>query len=277
MSPDEYCQDKAQRSGSSFYYGFAFLPPVRRRAITAVYALCREVDDVVDECSDPALARIKLDWWRDEIASAYAGVPQHPVARALAGTVRTFDLPQEELAEILDGMRMDLERSRYPDFDTLLTYCHRVAGLVGRLSARIFGSRDPATLEYAHELGIAFQLTNIVRDVGEDARRGRIYLPEDELRRFGVAQEDILAARHSEAFVRLMEFQIERARRRYASALAVLPRAERRAQRPGLVMAAIYRTLLEEIRRDGCRVLDRRIALPPARKLWIAGRAWLAG
>ncbi|GAB4182247.1 MAG: presqualene diphosphate synthase HpnD [Rhodocyclaceae bacterium] len=277
MSPDEYCQHKAASSGSSFYYGFLFLPAQRRRAITALYALCREIDDVVDECADPALARIKLEWWRGEIASIEGGVPQHPVTRALAAAAGGFDLPQAQLGELVDGMHMDLERNRYEDFDSLLVYCHRVAGVVGQLSARIFGFRDPATLDYAHELGIAFQLTNIVRDVGEDARRGRIYLPADEQARFGVSPEDILSGRHSPAFRALMEFEIERAERYYASALAALPSAERRAQRPGLVMTAIYRTLLAEIRRDGCRVLDRKIELPPLRKLWIAWRTWLAG
>lgn len=276
MTPAQYCQHKAAASGSSFYYGFRFLPRERRRAITALYALCREVDDVVDECSDPDIARVKLEWWRAEIAAIYDGTPSHPVARALVPAVARFALPQAQFAEIVEGMRMDLDRSRYAHFAELLPYCHCVAGVVGQLSARIFGFRDPATLDYAHELGIALQLTNIVRDVGEDARRGRIYLPADEQRRFGVEPADILRSRHGVAFRALMEFQIERARGFYARAIETLPAVDRRAQRPGLVMAAIYRTLLEEIRRDGCRVLDRRILLPPARKLWIAWRTWFA-
>jgi phytoene synthase len=277
MTPEEYCQQKAAASGSSFYYSFLFLPPERRRAITALYAFCREVDDVVDECSDAQLAHAKLAWWRSELAQAYEGRPSHPVALALADAVSRFNLPQELLAEIIDGMEMDLTQTRYPDFKALHLYCYRVASVVGLLAAEIFGYEDRRTLKYAHDLGLAFQLTNIIRDVGEDARRGRIYLPSEELAQFGVGAEDILHARHSEAFHRLMLFQIERAERYYDQALAQLPKQDRKAQRPGLVMAAIYRTLLDEIRRDGCRALERRIALTPLRKLWIAWRTWVRG
>ncbi len=274
MTPDEYCQRKAAQSGSSFYYSFLFLPPERRRAITALYAFCREVDDVVDECADAQLARVKLAWWRAELAGTYEGKPSHPVTQSLAEAARAFNLPQELLAEIIDGMEMDLLHNRYADFKALHLYCYRVASVVGLLAAEIFGYEDRHTLKYAHDLGLAFQLTNIIRDVGEDARRGRIYLPADELDRFGVSAEDILHARTSDAFHRLMEFQIERAEAYYEQAFAQLPAQDRRAQRPGLVMAAIYRTLLREIRRDGCRVLDRHMALTPIRKLWIAWRTW---
>ena len=277
MTPDEYCQKKAADSGSSFYYSFLFLPPERRRAITALYAFCREVDDVVDECRDPHLAHTKLNWWRAELAATYAGRPSHPVTQSLAQAAQTYHLPQELLAEIIDGMEMDLSQVRYPDFRSLHLYCYRVASVVGLLAAEIFGYTDRRTLKYAHDLGLAFQLTNIVRDVGEDARRGRIYLPADELARFGVPAEDILHGRYSDAFRHLMEFQIARAERQYEQALAQLPAQDRSAQRPGLVMAAIYRTLLREIRRDGCRVLDRRMALTPVRKLWIAWRTWRRG
>jgi phytoene synthase len=277
MDPHEYCQSKAAQSGSSFYYSFLFLPPERRRAITALYAFCREVDDVVDECADAAVARAKLAWWRQEVGAAYRGGAQHPVARALAEVAPRYNLPEARLSEIIDGMQMDLERNRYPDFDTLKVYCHRVAGVVGLLSAEIFGYSDPRTLEYAANLGIAFQLTNIIRDVGEDARRDRIYLPRDELARHGVAEADILQARETEPFRQLMAFQIERALGYYAGAFALLPEADRRPQRAGIIMAAIYRTLLEEIRRDGCRVLTHRTSLTPVRKLWIAWRTWVRG
>ena len=277
MTPDEYCQQRAASSGSSFYYSFLFLEPPRRRAITALYAFCREVDDVVDECPDPQLARVKLAWWRNEVAALYQGQPTHPVTQALRITLQTFPLPQEQLLEIIDGMQMDLDQVRYPDFKALHLYCYRVASVVGLLAAEIFGYRDRRTLKYAHDLGLAFQLTNIIRDVGEDARRGRVYLPQDELRRFEVSLDDILAARYSDNFRRLMEFQIERAEYTYAQALAQLPQGDRKAQRAGLMMAAIYRSLLSEIKRDGCRVLDRRIALTPLRKLWLAWRAWLGG
>jgi phytoene synthase len=277
MDPHQYCQQKAAASGSSFYYSFLFLPEEQRRAITALYAFCREVDDVVDECSDAAVARMKLAWWRQEVAAAFHGSPQHPVARALAEVSGRFDLPEARLNDIIDGMQMDLDRNRYPSFDELQPYCHRVAGVVGLLSAGIFGYRDTATLDYAATLGTAFQLTNIIRDVGEDARRNRIYLPLDELARHGVSESDILQARETGGFRALMEFQIERALGYYRDAFARLPAADRRSQRAGIVMAAIYRTLLEEIRRDGCRVLTRRVSLTPIRKLWIAWRAWMKG
>ncbi len=277
MSPDEYCQQKAAQSGSSFYYSFLFLPPERRRAITALYAFCREVDDIVDECSDTAIARTKLLWWRKEIAAMLAGSPTHPVARALQPHVATYGLDGAHLDAIIDGMEMDLDQTRYLDFIALQRYCWHVAGVVGILSARIFGTTDPATLEYAEKLGLAFQLTNIIRDVGEDARIGRIYLPIDELQRFGVTAADLLHARHGESFVRLMQFQVQRAEAAYDTAFALLPAADRRAQRPGLMMAAIYRALLNEIERDGYQVLDRRISLTPIRKLWLAWRTFIRG
>jgi phytoene synthase len=276
MTPDQYCQQQAAQSGSSFYYSFLFLPAERRRAITALYAFCREVDDVVDECTDPALARAKLDWWRSEIEGLYAGRPQHPVTRALAPHLEPFAIRQSLLNDVLDGMEMDLVAVRYADFTALRQYTYRVAGAVGLLAAGIFGYRNPQTLEYAERLGTAFQLTNIVRDVGEDARKGRIYIPVDELSRFGVAVSDILGLRQTDAFGALMRFQIDRAKDSYAEAIELLPPEDRRTQRPGLMMAAIYRTLLEEIRRDGCRVLSHRTTLTPLRKLWIAWRTWVS-
>jgi phytoene synthase len=277
MTPDEYCQQRAAGSGSSFYYSFLFLPANRRRAITALYAFCREVDDVVDECHDPQLAATKLAWWRQEVSKLYAGQPEHPVTQALRPVLEEFNLPQEQLLEIIDGMEMDLQQTRYLDFKALSLYCYRVASVVGLLAAEIFGYQDRRTQKYAHDLGMAFQITNIIRDVGEDARRGRVYLPIDELQRFDVPVADILNARHSDNFRRLMEFQIERAEHYYAQAMNELPAADRKAQRPGLVMAAIYRTLLAEIKRDGCQVLNQRTSLTPVRKLWIAWRAWIKG
>jgi phytoene synthase len=277
MDPHIYCQEKAAASGSSFYYSFLFLPQERRRAIMALYAFCREVDDVVDECHDLSLAQTKLDWWRRELASVYGGEPTHPVAQALKEVVARYPLPEEQLQEIIDGMQMDLQQTRYLDFAALRLYCYRVASVVGLLAAEIFGYQDRHTLRYAHDLGLAFQLTNIIRDVGEDARRGRIYLPVDELQRFEVPARDLLDARHSDKFRALMEFQAERAERFYDSAMSHLPAGDRKAQRPGLVMAAIYRATLAEIRADGFQVLDRRTSLTPLRKLWIAWSTWLRG
>lgn len=278
MTPDQYCEDKAAASGSSFYYSFRFLSADRRRAITALYAFCREVDDVVDDVLEPTVAQAKLGWWRAEIERMYQGQPEHPVTRALAPHLLVYGLPQNELDAIIDGMEMDLQFARYDRFDDLRQYCHRVAGVVGRLAARIFGFRDAGTLRYAEELGLAFQLTNIIRDVGEDARRGRIYLPVEDLQRFGVPASDILACRDSDAFTRLMLFQLDRAMRHYAHAWDLLPACDRKSQRPGLMMAAIYRATLVEIGRDGAgRVLRQRLSLTPLVKLWLAWKTWTFG
>jgi phytoene synthase len=277
MTPDQYCQQKAAQSGSSFYYSFLFLPPQRRSAITALYAFCREVDDVVDETSDPQVALTTLAWWRKEVSQMLAGTPNHPVTRALAPHLQTFDIRGEHLIAVIDGMEMDLTQTRYLDFVALERYCWHVASVVGIMSANIFGFRDERTLQYAEKLGLAFQLTNIIRDVGEDARRGRIYLPISELQQFGVPAADILNAKHSDRFVQLMRFQLERAQRCYDEAFALLPPQDRRAQRTGLIMAAIYRALLDEIERDGLRVLEHKISLTPLRKLWLAWKTWVRG
>jgi phytoene synthase len=277
MSPDEYCQQKAVQSGSSFYYSFLFLPPERRRAITALYAFCREVDDAVDETSDDSVARTKLAWWRKELATMLAGAPTHPVTRALLPHMETYKLSGEHLAAIIDGMEMDLTQTRYLDYAGLQRYCWHVAGVVGIMSASIFGASRPETLQYAERLGLAFQLTNIIRDVGEDARKGRIYLPVNELQQFGVTAADILNARHSDNFEKLMQFQSARAQKAYDEAFALLAPEDRRTQRPGLIMAAIYRTLLNEIERDNYPVLQQKISLTPIRKLWIAWKTYVRG
>ena len=274
MTPDQYCEDKTKRSGSSFYYSFRFLPKDKRRAITALYAFCREVDDVVDDCSDINVARTTLNWWRGQVAEIYGGKPQHPVAQALVPVVKQFHLAQEHLLEIIDGMEMDLDQQRYADFKSLQLYCYRVASVVGLLAAEIFGYTDRKTLKYAHDLGIAFQLTNIIRDVGEDARRQRIYLPMDELQQFGVTAADILHAHETEHFQKLMAFQVERAQRYYRQALEHLPAVDRKAQRTGLIMAAVYQAVLKEIVASGCHVLKERVSLKPRYKLWLAIKAW---
>jgi len=275
MTPDQYCQDKAAACGSSFYYSFLFLPKEKRRAITALYAFCREVDDVVDECSDEQVARTTLQWWRTQVAEIYLGRPQHPVAQALVPVVVQFNMAQEHLLEIIDGMEMDLDQPRYADFKSLQLYCYRVASVVGLLSVEIFGYSDRQTLKYAHDLGIAFQLTNIIRDVGEDARRNRIYLPMDEMQQFNVTAADILNANETENFQKLMAFQIERAQRFYDQALAQLPATDRKNQRTGLIMAAIYRATLDEVIHSGCHVLKERVSLTPLRKLWLAWTTWI--
>jgi phytoene synthase len=277
MSPDDYCQQKTAQSGSSFYYSFLFLPPERRRAITALYAFCREVDDTVDECTDESIARIKLAWWRTEISKMYAGGHTHPVTQALQPHLQPYDLKEQHFQAIINGMEMDLNQTRYLDYAALNTYCWHVASVVGILSASIFGVTKPQTLQFAEKLGLAFQLTNIIRDVGEDARKGRIYLPINEMQQFNVTAAELLNAKHSDKFEKLMAFQIARAQNVYDEAFALLPKEDRRAQRPGLMMAAIYRTLLAEVEADGYHVLQHRISLTPLRKLWLAWKTYIRG
>jgi phytoene synthase len=270
MTPEQYVQDKTAKSGSSFYYAFLFLPPPRRAAIMAFYAFCREVDDVVDEVQDPGVAATKLAWWRREVAASFAGTPTHPVMKALMPHVQAHGIAAEHLGAVIDGCEMDLSQARYLDFAGLERYCHLVAGVVGEVAANIFGRTDDATIAYAHRLGLAMQLTNIIRDVGDDARRGRIYLPMSELKQFDVKAQEILNRGYSERFTALMRFQAERAHRCYDEALALLPEPDRAAQKPGLMMANIYRTLLREIEADHFQVLHQRTSLTPLRKIWIA-------
>jgi phytoene synthase len=281
MTPQQYVQDKAAGSGSSFYYAFLFLPPPRRAAITAFYAFCREVDDVVDEVSDPGVAATKLHWWRQEVARAYAGQPSHPVTQALLPLAPEFGIKLDHLQAVIDGCQMDLEQTRYLDYAALQRYCHLVAGIVGEVAASIFGRSQDATIRYAHQLGQAMQLTNIIRDVGDDARRGRIYLPLSELQRFDVKAHELLKRDapwgYSDRFTALMRFQAERAHALYDSAFAALPEADRVPQKPGLMMANIYRTLLREIEAQDFKVLHQRTSLTPLRKLWIATRTHLRG
>jgi len=277
MTPQDYVQQKAAASGSSFYYAFLFLPPHRRAAITAFYAFCREVDDVVDEVLDPSVAAQKLHWWQMEVQSSFAGNAQHPVMKALMPLTADFGITAQHLQDVIAGCQMDLNQTRYLDFAGLQRYCHLVAGVVGEVAARIFGQSQEETTHYAHQLGLAFQLTNIIRDVGEDALRGRIYLPVNELQQFEVSAKDILERRDSPAFQALMTFQYERAQGLYEQALAALPQADWRSQKPGLMMASIYRTLLVEIQAAGFPVLRQRVALTPLRKFWLAWKMQALG
>lgn len=277
MTPQQYVQQKAAASGSSFYYAFLFLPPQRRAAITAFYAFCREVDDVVDEVTDPGVASTKLAWWRNEVHQAFAGHPQHPVTQALLPLCAEFNLQEAMLQSVIEGCEMDLSQTRYLDYPNLTRYCHLVAGVVGEVSAHIFGQTDPATTAYAHALGQAFQLTNIIRDVGEDALRGRIYLPVSELQQFDVKAHEVLNRIDSDRFQALMQFQAERAHALYDQALSLLPAQDAQAQKPGLMMASIYRTLLREIERQRFPVLRQRVALTPLRKLWLAWKMQALG
>ena len=276
MTPEQYVQQRAAGSGSSFYYAFLFLPPRRRAAITAFYAFCREVDDVVDEIEDPQLAATKLAWWGQEVGRAFRGEPTHPVMQALMPLAGEFEIGEHHLRAVIEGCEMDLRQSRYLDYPGLARYCHLVAGVVGEVASGIFGRTSPDTVAYAHRLGLAMQLTNIIRDVGDDARRGRIYLPMSELQRFEVKAEELLRRSppwgYGERFDALMRFQAARAHAAFDEAFALLPAADRKAQKPGLMMAHIYRTLLREIEAGGFQVLHQRISLTPLRKLWIAAR-----
>ena len=277
MTPEDYVQQKAAASGSSFYYAFLFLPRERRAAITAYYAFCREIDDVVDEVSDPGVAATKLAWWETEIRRTFDGQPSHPVLKALHRHLPVYGIEPRHLLEVVEGCRMDLQQTRYLDYPALTRYCHLVAGVVGEVAARIFGQTESDTTRYAHRLGLAFQLTNIIRDVGEDALRGRIYLPVSELQQFDVKAHEILQRVPSDRFRDLMAFQARRAHALYDEALGLLPMADRRSQKPGLMMASIYRTLLREIERDGFPVLQQRIALTPLRKFWLAWKVQALG
>lgn len=272
MSPDQYCESKVAESGSNLTAAFKILDPDRRAAINALYAFCREVDDVVDECSEPQLAAIKLSWWKTELDRLFQGQAQHPVTKALAARLQDYGLPQECFHEIIAGVEMDLTQNRYATWTDLDLYCDRVAGAVGLLSARIFGTVSPATLDYAITLGRALQYTNIIRDVGDDARKGRIYLPAEAMQQTGLDAGSILRLEHSPALSQLLRDMADRAHTLYDQAIHTLPAGERRAQRPGLMMAAIYRDLLRLLESESFQIMHQRLSVAPARKLWLAWR-----
>jgi len=270
MTPDQYCQQKTSQSGSSFYYSFLFLPPLKRQAITAVYTFCREADDIVDECVDPSTAETKLNWWREEIANLFANKPSHPVSHALTDSLKTFDLHKEHFDEIIEGMQMDLHITHYQTLNDLLLYCHRAAGVVGLLATEIFGYKNKDTLKFAENLGIAFQLTNIIRDIKEDALRGRVYLPIEDLDKFNVNAEDFQLPTTKDTVKQLIQFQIERAKEYYTKAFDYLPAEDRHNQRSAVIMSSIYKTILTEIEKDDFQIMEHRIKLTPLRKFWIA-------
>ncbi len=274
------CAEITRRSSSNFYYPFMLLPAQRRRALYAVYAFCRFVDDIADDpANDKSVrdAQALLNRWRDELERVYRGTPTRAVSRALADSAKRFNLPREYFVELIAGVEMDLTRKRYATFADLRLYCYRVASAVGLLCIEIFGYRNPAAKIYAEKLGIACQLTNILRDVKEDAARGRIYLPTEDLIRFGASEAEIIQGRYSPNFVRLMEFEAARAQEFYREAEAALPPEDRSSLLTAEAMRMIYGALLERIVRSNYRVLDHRHSLSAPRKLYLVGWAWASG
>ncbi len=270
MTEDEYCQEKTQQSSSSFYYSFLFLETPQRQAMNALYAYCREVDDVVDSCSDPNVAANKLAWWREEIFHLFHGTPNHPVTLALKKTIKIYPLQEKHLLELISGMEMDLQKQRYRSFNDLSLYCYRVASVVGLLTIEILGYKKADTIKYAHNLGMALQLINILRDVKEDAQRGRIYIPQDEMIQFGVNEDMLFSHENTPQTLALFDFQAKRAEQYYQKAFEYLPQSDRYAQKTGIIMAEIYFSLLKKIRSQHYPILQTQVSLFQLKKLWIA-------
>ncbi|HUA35039.1 MAG TPA: presqualene diphosphate synthase HpnD [Candidatus Binataceae bacterium] len=272
----ERCAHITRNSSSNFYYAFMLLPAERRRALHSVYAFCRFLDDIADDegFSDPAAM---LGRWREELERVYNGAPTRAISRALTDSVRRFEIPRAYFEEIISGVEMDLSQKRYATFEELRLYCYRVAAAVGLICIEIFGYSNPAAREYAENLGIAFQLTNILRDVREDAGRGRIYLPLEDIERFEFSEAELLAGIYDENFVRMMEFEARRAREFYAKAEAALPEEDRGSLVTAEAMRLIYGTLLDRIVESNYRVFEGRLSLSAPRKLYLVGRAWASG
>jgi phytoene synthase len=270
-------------SRSNFYYAFLFLPKPKREALYAVYAFCRVTDDLVDEAlpvaagadlaaATPGLERLKC--WRAELESSFRGEARHPVTQRLTEVIRDFRIPHSYFEELLNGVEMDLTKSRYTTFAELRHYCYRVAGVIGLMCIEIFGYRQPATRDYAEHLGTAFQLTNILRDLPADADRGRIYLPQEDLQHFGYSEQDLLERRITPVFSDLMRFEVERARQFYAAARASLPEEDRRSMLAAEIMGAIYSRILRQIEARGYDVFSSRVHLSDAQRLWLALACW---
>jgi 15-cis-phytoene synthase len=277
MSPDEYCRNKLASVASSAHYSLLFAPIEPRRAATALYALRRELDEAVEQASDPAVAHAALAWWAQEIQRLFEGAPQHPVTRALQPHVAVYGLSPAPFELLLQARHRQLELPRFEDFDALAQHCYLLAGSFGEMAATVFGAVEPPTRAHARELALAVQMIRMARDAGRHARRGRIVFPLQELRRFDVNPEDLSSARYVEGFEPLMQLQASRARAALRSAASQLPAHERGAQAPGIILGALYEALLDELEHSGFRVLHQRIALTPVRKLLIAWRTWMFG
>ncbi|MEW6544397.1 MAG: presqualene diphosphate synthase HpnD [Nitrospirota bacterium] len=273
-----HCTAVTKQSGSNFYYSFLFMPRARREAMYTIYAFCREVDSAVDDPPPGSDPQAQLRRWREELTAVYEGAPRDPVAISLAEHVRRLDIPKEYFLELIAGVEMDLAKTRYRTFDELYLYCYRVASVVGLMCLKVFGTTSPLARDYAVNLGLAFQLTNILRDLGTDADRGRIYLPQEDLTRFGYREEDLLARTTSPPFVELMRFECDRARQFYRKAREAverLPAHDRRALIAAEIMHGVYARILDRIESSGYRVFGSRVRLAPPYRLAIAGGIWL--
>lgn len=281
MTPIEaqtYCTTLTKKSGSNFYYSFLFLPKARRDAMYTVYAFCKEVDNAVDEPPPGSRPQDELARWRRELAAAYGGTPTLPVTISLARHARELSIPQAYFEELIKGVEMDLSTKRYATFEQLSLYCYRVASVVGLICLHVFGTTSPRAQDYAVNLGMAFQLTNILRDLGNDAECGRVYLPQEDFTRFGYREEDLLHRRYKPEFTQLMIFEVNRAKEFYAKAaraLESLPRDERQSLTVAEIMRGVYSRILQRIEQSGYRVLGDRVTLAPSRRLAVAAGVWL--
>ncbi len=271
MNPQAYCQEIASKSGSSFYTSFLFLPKAQKEAMVALYAYCRKVDDCVDEIANPEVALSQLKWWQHETAEMFQNNPQHPISKALVHHNVAFQWPQIYFQELLRGMHIDLQGPSFQTFDCLEDYCYCVAGTVGSLSTYVFGFSDLKTLTYAKHLGTSLQLINIIRDIGEDLRRGRIYLPEEDMCEYGITRSKLLSFQYKDKDLEpLLAYLAKLSREFYEKALDILPKHDRKNQQTALIMAQIYHQLLDLIEEEKFCVLNQKIKLTPARKIWLA-------
>lgn len=264
-----------KESNTNFYYSFFSLPAEKRKALYAIYALCRSLDDVVDESPGRLEASEALLKWTTEIVNMYQGTPSHPLTVALKPYIEWYSIPQKYFLELIKGVEMDLTKNRYNTFDELHRYCYRVASVVGLICAEVFGYQNAVTLGYAVDLGIALQLTNILRDIKADAANGRIYLPLEDLRRFGYTEEDLFSSIYNQAFVEMMRFEAARAWSYYKRAEETLPREDRKAMVAAEIMRAIYSRLLQKIEAAKYDVFSLPPRLTKTQKLYIAFRTWL--
>lgn len=268
-----FCRTIAHKYGSNFSVGFRFLPPVKRRAVYAAYAWCRWADDIADEPSDSSASVLdRLAAWQGELDAAYAGRPSHPITLALADALQHFAIPKSAFVALVDGCRQDMVKTRYETFDELLQYCDLVASSISDISLAIYGYRTPAAIDYGRNLATALQLTNVTRDVADDLDRDRIYLPQEELRRFGVTERDLFDRRDSEAMRRLIEFQIERAASYFRAAEPLVGELSFDARFPTLLMGGVYATVLTKLRRDPLVVLRKRLSLSRVQKIIVVAR-----